>query len=72
MSPAPSYVAREGDPHVLRLFEVAALVLFVLCTALLLLIRGTRLVVVFLVEALVLVAVAAGVVSYVLGGIGVL
>ncbi len=56
----------------LRLIEVAALALLVLCTAVLLLIRGTRLLVVFLIEALVLVAVAAGTMSYVLGEIGVL
>jgi hypothetical protein len=56
----------------LRLIEVAALVLFVLCATVLLVIRGTRLVLVFLIEALVLVAVVAGVLSYVLGEIGVL
>lgn len=56
----------------LRLIEVAALALLVVCTALLLVIRGTRFVVVFLIEMLFVVAVVAGTVSYVLGEIGVL
>ncbi len=56
----------------LRLIEFVALVLFVVCTALLLVIRGTRFVVVFAIELLFVVAAVAGTIAYVLGEIGVL
>lgn len=56
----------------LRLIEVAVLAVLVLYTAVLLVIGGTRIVLVFGIRMLFIAAVVAGVVSYALGEIGVL
>jgi hypothetical protein len=52
--------------------EIAVLVLLILCTALLLVIRGTRFIVAFSLRMLFVTAVGVGVVCYMLGEIGVL
>jgi hypothetical protein len=55
-----------------RVVEIAAWALFLSCLALLLAIRAVRFVVAFLIPALFLVAIAAGVVCYALEQVGVL
>lgn len=72
MSRRSSAADADFISYLWRAIEIAAVMVFVLCTALLLILRWTRVVVVLGIEALCLAGVVAGVVSYVLGELGLL